>query len=173
MATQMKLANECVDCLTAFMRERLAQDASKDCGNPSGVADPHIHNDNLGCTRWTGLLRDAEGSQAKPQTMLASVNALLAKRRARLKFFDTDLFFDPSWEIILDLCQSEMMGKRLSVTSLCLGSGVPSTTALRYLRILEDRGYIVRVPDELDKRRSFVTLTDRARDAMTSYLRAL
>lgn len=104
--------------------------------------------------------------------MLVSVSSLLAKRKARLKFFDNDLFFDPSWEIMLDLYQSELLGKQVSVTSLCLASGVPSTTALRYLRILEERGYLTRVPDELDKRRSFVKLTDRARDAMASYLQA-
>ena len=173
MATQMKLANECVDCLTAFMRDRLERDVSGNCGSAPRVAALHKGRDKPECALPKGHGRSAYASEAQPQPMLDAVNSLLASRKARLKFFDSDLFFDPTWAILLDLYQSEMLGKQVSVTSICLGSGVPSTTALRYLRILEERGYIARVSDEQDKRRSFVTLTDRAREAMVSYLQAL
>lgn len=177
MAIQMKLANECVDCLTAFMRDRLERDVSVNCGSAPRVAALHKSRGNSECALPTTYGRGAYESEAhpqpQPQPQLEVVNSLLASRKARLKFFDSDLFFDPTWAILLDLYQSEMLGKQLSVTSICLGSGVPSTTALRYLRILEERGYIARVSDELDKRRSFVTLTDRAREAMVSYLQAL
>lgn len=173
MANQTKLADECVDCLTAFMRDRLARDASKDYCNAPGAAAPHIVNNGSDCARSSEWGGDINVSDRKPQQMLDAVNSLMVNRKARLKFFDSDLFFDPTWAILLDLYQSEMLGKQLSVTSICLGSGVPNTTALRYLRILEKREYILRVSDDTDRRRIFVRLTQRAREAMVSYLQAL
>ena len=43
--------------------------------------------------------------------------------------------------------------KRVSVTSLCIASGVPPTTALRWIAQMSEAGLLERVEDEADRRR--------------------
>ena len=57
----------------------------------------------------------------------------------------------------------------MAVTSACIGSGVPSTTALRWLNVLEARGLVEREEDNADARRSFVRLTPRGQALMREY----
>lgn len=90
------------------------------------------------------------------------------RRRAEV-FGDETLFGEPAWDILLDLYVSGERGKRVAVTSACIGSGVPSTTALRWLNVLEARGLVEREDDNADARRSFVRLTSKARIAMAEY----
>jgi DNA-binding MarR family transcriptional regulator len=46
---------------------------------------------------------------------------------------------------------------------------VPPTTALRWIGQLTEAGLLQRVEDDTDRRRAFITLTDRAADAMARY----
>ena len=57
----------------------------------------------------------------------------------------------------------------MSVTSLCIASGVPPTTALRWIGQMTEAGLFQRVEDEADRRRAFIALTDRAADSMARY----
>lgn len=86
---------------------------------------------------------------------------IIAARRERNRRFSRRLrvFSDPAWDILLDLLDGSLRGVPISVTSACIGSGVPHTTALRYIRILEDDGMISRVPDPKDGRRIHIELT--------------
>jgi len=53
-------------------------------------------------------------------------------RRRRNKIFQSEeLFGEPAWDILLDLFIAAKERRRVSVTSACIGSAVPSTTALR------------------------------------------
>lgn len=65
---------------------------------------------------------------------------------------------DPVWAMVLELCAARLDNRELSVTSLCLASGLPVTTALRRLDELERDGRIQRNPDRTDRRRVFVAL---------------
>ena len=94
---------------------------------------------------------------------------IIRQRQLRARFFDGDLFADPAWDILLDLAAARVEHKRVSITSLCIASGVPPTTALRWIGQLTDAGLLQRVEDDTDRRRAFITLTDRAADAMARY----
>lgn len=90
-----------------------------------------------------------------------------AARRIRDRIFDDpDLFGEPAWDILLDLFAAELRGEAISITSACIASGVPSTTALRWVGLLEAKGYVERKPDPVDARRSFVGLTLRGRNIL-------
>ena len=92
-------------------------------------------------------------------------------RCGRVNFFkDSDLFGEPAWDIILDLFIREIEGKSTSITSACIGSGVATTTALRWIKILEVRDLIVRKVDPDDGRRSFITLTSHGMVSISNYL---
>lgn len=91
-------------------------------------------------------------------------------RRTRSKFFDDDLFGETAWDILLDLFIAAEKNKQVSITSACIGSNSPPTTALRWMAILEQKGLVEREFDFEDRRRAFVKLSDRAHDIMTNYL---
>lgn len=95
----------------------------------------------------------------------------LNRRRARLDFFDSALFSEPAWEILLDLFVATLDDKRVSVTSACLATSCPPTTALRWIGILEKKGLIFRSEDPRDQRRSWLSMTEKGEFRMRSYLR--
>ncbi|MCJ2186426.1 helix-turn-helix domain-containing protein [Novosphingobium beihaiensis] len=91
-------------------------------------------------------------------------------RRRRTKIFDSDsLFGEPAWDILLDLFIAAKERRRVSVTSACIGSAVPSTTALRWITILERDGFLAREADPGDARRVYVKLSARGYSAMLEY----
>ncbi len=97
------------------------------------------------------------------------VRQIIRHRQARARFFDGELFADPAWDILLDLTAARAEHARVSVTSLCIASGVPPTTALRWIGQMTDAGLLRRVEDPSDRRRAFITLSDSAADAMARY----
>ncbi len=101
------------------------------------------------------------------------VRKIIQQRQLRARFFDGDLFADPAWDMLLDLTAARVEHVRVSVTSLCIASGVPPTTALRWISQMTDSGLLERIEDETDRRRAFIQLTDKATDAMGRYFHEL
>lgn len=99
---------------------------------------------------------------------LASV--IYQSRRKRSAHLAGSLFAEPAWDMLLDLFVSSVQGRRLSVTSLCIASDVPPTTALRWLADLEEHQLAERRPVPHDRRVSEVLLTDRGRRLMRACL---
>lgn len=97
------------------------------------------------------------------------VRRVLRQRQLRARFFDSELFADPAWDMLLDLTAARAEHERVSVTSLCIASGVPCTTALRWISQMVRAGLLQRVEDDADRRRAFITLSDDAADAMARY----
>lgn len=93
-------------------------------------------------------------------------------RRIRATYFRSDLFGEPGWDILLDLFIQQRVGRRISVTAACIGSGAPTSTALRYLNLLIEDGLVQREGDPSDGRRSWLELTPEAVETMTEYLKA-
>ncbi|MEQ1499493.1 MAG: MarR family transcriptional regulator [Novosphingobium sp.] len=92
------------------------------------------------------------------------------ERRRRSKYFESNLFGEPAWDMMLDLFIAAVAEKRLSITALCYGSGSPPTTALRWIGLLEGHALVTRFADNLDKRRTWVVLTTKGDRAMRHYL---
>jgi hypothetical protein len=91
-------------------------------------------------------------------------------RRRRNKIFKSEeLFGEPAWDILLDLFVAAKERRRVSVTSACIGSAVPSTTALRWISILERQGLLTREADPGDARRVYVRLSPAGYEAMLEY----
>jgi DNA-binding response OmpR family regulator len=97
------------------------------------------------------------------------VRRIIRQRQLRGRFFDGELFADPAWDMLLDLTAARAEHQRVSVTSLCIASGVPPTTALRWIGQMTEAGLFQRVEDEADRRRAFIALTDRSADGMARY----
>lgn len=93
------------------------------------------------------------------------------RRRRTAIFGNSMLFREPGWDILLDLFIAASERKTISVTSACIGAAVPSTTGLRWLKVLETEGLVVREHDPDDSRRINVRLTADAFIKMCDYFR--
>ena len=82
------------------------------------------------------------------------VRRIIRQRQLRARFFDGELFGDPAWDMLLDLTAARVEHQRVSITSLCIASGVPPTTALRWINEMTSAGLLERVEDDTDRRRS-------------------
>jgi len=107
--------------------------------------------------------------QIAPGTLRLFINA----RRARELVLDPKLFADPAWDILLEAYVADLMQTRLSITSLCFGAGVPLTTALRWLRKLEEKGWLERKTDPMDARRTWIELTGKGSARMSQYFNTI
>lgn len=95
---------------------------------------------------------------------------LYRERRRRSRGFDPDLFGEPAWDILLDLHIQHCSARQVSVSSACLASNVPPTTALRWLGKLSDEGLIAIASSLRDRRLRIVSLTEKGWRTMENYL---
>lgn len=120
---------------------------------------------------------DAGGSVAilsdDHETLRAIALSSYGTRRARKRQFPKQLFGEPAWDMLLDLYINQKGQRAVSVSSLCIASMVPATTALRYISMLEQNGLLKKTPAEHDRRLSLVELTDEGYEAMEEYLRSV
>ena len=106
---------------------------------------------------------------AAPNISARELNAIIRARRLRARFFDEELFADPAWDMLLELFLAELAQRRVAVSSLCIASAVPATTALRWIKALAQKGLIVRHGDPFDGRRVYVELTPEASQSLRAY----
>jgi len=104
-----------------------------------------------------------------PVVSAEAVRSIIRARRLRDQFMPGDLFADPAWDILLDLLQAEIIQHRVPVSSLCIASAVPATTALRWIRTLTDRQMLLRREDPHDARRVFIELAPATSSALRRY----
>lgn len=112
-------------------------------------------------------------SNASKRCSDAAIRGILRARLERKSFFPQELFTDPAWDMLLDLYAAELGQVRVSVTSLCIASNAPTSTALRWISSLESEGLIERRPDPLDGRRFFMSLTRDALERFERYFSAV
>lgn len=124
--------------------------------SPTHVA--HIES----CSGLPAALSDDE--------MERRLEGIIKHRRSRRMHFSDDLFADPAWDILLELALAERQQRRVSISRLCIGSQVPATTALRWIKHMTDSGWLVRKDDPLDGRRKFAELSENASSKMRAFL---
>jgi hypothetical protein len=136
-----------------------------------------VENDDAGA-QLVALANESAGGAAGTARRDHPLWADLARqhyreRRIRGKVFGGEsMFGEPAWDILLDLFIATREQRKVSVMSACIGSAVPSTTALRWITALERENLISREDDPDDARRTYVVLTERGYDAMTEYFEA-
>jgi len=117
-----------------------------------------------------GSGRGREGGHRSTRALLKAAERVYNRRRWRASLFDKpDLFAEPAWDILLDLYIADLRERRVSVTDACIGSGVPPTTALRWIMLLERADLVVRKKDPLDGRRAYLQLSKQGHLKMETY----
>lgn len=90
----------------------------------------------------------------------------------RDQYLPADLFADPAWDMLLDLYAARLEGEPVTVLSLCIAAAVPTTTALRWIKLMTDAGMFVRNDDPRDGRRIVIGLSESAGEALARYFDA-
>jgi DNA-binding MarR family transcriptional regulator len=116
------------------------------------------------------LLFAASAEDDLADRRLRQAKALLTSLRKRAAYFSGVRFYDPNWDIIMELYVATQELRQLSVTQLCSFSGGSMTTALRHVDHLEALGYISRRSDTDDRRRASVTMLPALRAAVEQWL---
>lgn len=121
---------------------------------PAAQADPAAQTDPA----------IADAPPAAPPLTLARARRAFAARRRRQQVFGNraDIFGEPAWDMLLDLYIALHEGRSVTVSNACLSSGAATTTGLRWVATLAERGLVERIPDPKDGRRYFVRLTAEA-----------
>ena len=104
------------------------------------------------------------------EALVDRARQFLGWRRARASFLPKELMGEPVWDMLLDLFIAACESKRISVSSACIASGVPPTTALRHLVKMEQYGLVERTEDDTDGRRIYVAISPGARQAISEWL---
>jgi hypothetical protein len=104
-----------------------------------------------------------------PDVPVQPVDFVFNARRARSRYLPDELFAEPAWDMLLDLFRCELRGRRLSTSDLCLGAGIPGSTALRWISAMVQKGVLIREPDRLDARRIFISLAPATSAALRRY----
>ncbi len=153
---------------------RWGQDASQDENSSAFRFESPVDSYRApGFERQPHLLAAPQRKAKPPLPSATLVRQIIAARKLRTRFFDGDFFADPAWDMLLDLTAARVEHTRVSVTSLCIASGVPPTTALRWIGQMTEAGLFDRVEDDADRRRAFVCLSDKAADGMARYFSEL
>ena len=135
-------------------------------GKPSAQERPFSSQDVHGALRVLQVVQRAleknslGGSDGPDHQRLVKVARIIhSLRRERTRLFPADLFGEPSWDILLSLYIAEREGFRMQVSAVCGESGVPETTALRWIERLKQVDLIKKVPAPVDGRVWYVELT--------------
>jgi DNA-binding response OmpR family regulator len=80
---------------------------------------------------------------------------------------------DATWSMLTELLRARLARRRLSVTSLCLASKSPVTTALRRIDRLLEAGLVSCTQDPKDRRRKYIELTADGGERLQEALRAV
>lgn len=107
----------------------------------------------------------ASDHSSKPQPIIKLREAIRV-RSLRNRLFPKGLFSDPAWDMILDLTLATIEHRQISISSLCIASNVPTTTALRCIKALVAHEIIQVVADSKDRRRKIVQLSSDTLDRM-------
>lgn len=106
------------------------------------------------------------------QVTASQVRNLIQARRMRADFLPNTLFADPAWDMLLDLFAARLEHQQVSITSLCIASSAPPTTALRWIGTLTKAGLVDRHADPDDGRRIFISMNDDTLVKMKQWFRA-
>lgn len=118
-------------------------------------------------------LEPAGEARLSDKEIMATLRMIIASRAMRARFFPSDLFADPAWDILLDLSRAKLEAQQVSVSSVCIAASVPMSTALRWVRQMTDAGLLRRWTDPKDRRRDLIALTDATATHMREYLAAV
>src|ERR1051325_5563112 len=112
-------------------------------------------------------------SELAGTSLAAMAERLYLERRRREEYFPAGLFGEPAWDLILALFVARDEGRRLTIAEAYEAAKVKPAAGRKLLARMECQGMIRRSPDQQDRRKRFVGLTDDGTERLTDYLTRL
>lgn len=106
------------------------------------------------------------------EQLMERARQTFANRSKRSQFFHRVMFGEPAWDMLLALYVTEKTGARHTVSGLLNLSGVPPTTALRWLDFLRKNQLVTRRSNPTDRRVYYIELSEDGRRALDAYFSA-
>lgn len=139
--------------------------------------DIHLNLEGLGeldgPLAWLSQFAKVPSELAPSDKLIEFASKLYHSRRLRNRFLHNSLLGEPVWDMLLALYCFSASGKALSVSGLCHSAGVPPTTALRWIQVMEQKRLIKRTKDWDDGRRTLLSLTPETKQLLDEYLETL
>lgn len=141
----LRLSNECKDVI-----DKLA-DFGKKSHNESHYIEPKVEKFDLSSSVLF-FQRD------------------LKLRRLRAEFFGSYRSLNEyTWNILTDIYLCDLSGISVSIKRACLVTGLPPTTALRWIGALEEESLVFREQDGSDRRRQFLHISESCRTKLFEF----
>ncbi|WP_343526043.1 hypothetical protein [Sphingomonas sp.] len=96
-----------------------------------------------------------------------------AAREGIGQYFDHSLFADPAFDMLLFVFLEEEEGRMVETSACYRASGVPRTTAVRWINMLVSMGMFESAPHPTDRRLALLSLSEEARAGMRQWLGGL
>lgn len=118
-------------------------------------------------------LEPKSDAELSDKEISATLRGIIGSRALRGRYFPSQIFADPAWDILLDLTRAKLDGQQVSVSSVCIAASVPMSTALRWVKQMTEAGLLRRWTDPKDRRRDLIALTETTAAHMRDYLVAV
>ena len=120
---------------------------------------------------WEALtgrpLTPKKAAEAKPnddQSLVRKAKALIDERDWQYGAMPKELRHEPYVRILVILLIEMLAGKKVASKSVCIASGCPGTTALRYIHRLVEYGLVQRSACPSDGRVTYIELTSNGHE---------
>jgi len=113
------------------------------------------------------ILDEHSAGDAERAMLARSITAARRKLGAHL---EAALFANPGLDIMLFLFAEGLDGATVTTNACCAAAGVPRTTALRWIKLLQDRGLVTGSDDVSDRRVTMLALSATGRATIRTWL---
>ncbi|MEH6789228.1 helix-turn-helix domain-containing protein [Parasphingorhabdus sp.] len=80
--------------------------------------------------------------------------------KSRILDAGNGLFANSCWNMCLDVYICDLKDQRVTVSAIAHSSGIPMTTAMRYINVMVEQGLLTKTPNAADNRMIFVSISD-------------
>ncbi|USU03958.1 hypothetical protein NF699_12890 [Sphingomonadaceae bacterium OTU29LAMAA1] len=125
-----------------------------------------------GVSRFAGspMPIDATGFQPGDDALATLACSITGARRKLADHLEASLFANPGLDIMLFLFAEGLNGATVTTNACCAAAGVPRTTALRWIKLLQDRGLVLGSDDVSDRRVTMLALSQTGRSTIRAWL---
>lgn len=120
------------------------------------------------------LVESLVRSETEARVTPADIGRIVRSAREGIgQFFDAELFADPAFDMLLFVFLEEEAGRPVETSACYRASGVPRTTAVRWINMMVSSGMFESAPHPTDRRLALLSLSENARARVRQWLTGL
>ncbi len=116
----------------------------------------------------------ARSRKLPPSDLMARAEQCLqwGRLKSRTLDFGNGLFSDSCWNMCLDIYICGLKDEQVTVSAIAHSSGIPMTTAMRYINVMVEQGLLEKSQNPDDNRMIFVTVSPEYQERIATLLSA-